>query len=106
MCPPLPTHLLLLQSRPLFDGLLTRVISCELQYGPLSCEFVWRGTNQPVFDEVTLPQVGWVQATCVLCMPRAAVWWSKSCNLGQLSFSTWATVPCGHSYLAAVLSVI
>lgn len=52
-----PTPHRCLQSRPLFDGLLTRVISCELQYGPLSCEFVWRGTNQPVFDEVTLPQV-------------------------------------------------
>jgi hypothetical protein len=53
------------QTRPLFDGLLTRVISCELQYGPLSCEFVWRGTNQPVFDEVTLPQV----MGCGLNMP-------------------------------------
>lgn len=52
----------LLQPRPLFDGLLTRVISCELQYGPLNCEFVWRGTNDPVFDELTLPPVRQLQA--------------------------------------------
>ncbi|KAL4424092.1 hypothetical protein ABPG75_001393 [Micractinium tetrahymenae] len=53
------------QARPLFDGLLTRVISCELVYGPLNCDFVWRGTNQPVFDELTLPPV----MGCGLNMP-------------------------------------
>ena len=46
-----------LQPRSLFDGLLTRVISCELQYGPMNCEFAWHGTNQPIFDELTLPPV-------------------------------------------------
>ncbi|KAL4419285.1 hypothetical protein ABPG77_008335 [Micractinium sp. CCAP 211/92] len=53
------------KARPLFDGLLTRVISCELEYGPLNCDFVWRGTNQPVFDEFTLPPV----MGCGLNMP-------------------------------------
>ena len=77
-----------LQPRPLFDGLLTRVISCELQYGPLNCDFVWRGTNQPVWDEFTLPPV----VGCGLNMPSpdlltptraaAAIW-------------TWAP---GHPY--------
>ncbi|KAI3432222.1 hypothetical protein D9Q98_003784 [Chlorella vulgaris] len=53
------------EPRPLFDGVLTRVISCELQYGPMNCDFVWRGTNHPLFDEVTLPPV----MGCGLNMP-------------------------------------
>ena len=45
--------------RPLFNGVLTRVSSCELEYGPLSnCDFQWRGVNSPVLDEDTLPPVG------------------------------------------------
>lgn len=59
----LPLHCTALQPRPLFDGVLTRVISCELQYGAMNCDFVWRGTNHPLFDEVTLPPV------------RAVGWW-------------------------------
>jgi hypothetical protein len=63
LLPPfLPPLCAALQPRPLFDGVLTRVISCELQYGPMNCDFVWRGTNHPLFDEVTLPPVrvvGW-----------------------------------------------
>ena len=55
--PPPPPPLALLQPRPLFDGALTRVISCELQYGPMNCDFAYRGTNAPVFDEITLPPV-------------------------------------------------
>lgn len=45
------------QPRPLFDGVLTRVLSCELLYGPFNCEFVWGGSNQPILDEATLPLV-------------------------------------------------
>ncbi len=48
---------LTVQPQPLFSGVLTRVISCELQYGPMNCDFAYRGSNSPVFDEVTLPLV-------------------------------------------------
>jgi hypothetical protein len=61
-----------LQPRPLFDGLLTRVISCELQYGPMNCDFVWRGSNQPVFDEITLPPVSGGRAWAARRWPRCA----------------------------------
>lgn len=53
----LPSPAACSQPRSLFDGLLTRVISCELQYGPMNCDFAWHGTNQPIFDELTLPPV-------------------------------------------------
>lgn len=43
---------------PLFDGTLFRVISCELEYGPLNCDFVFRGSNEPYLDEATMPAVG------------------------------------------------
>lgn len=67
--------------RPLFDGVLTRVSSCELEYGPLSnCDFQWRGVNSPVLDEDTLPPM----LSCGLNLPApdlltpsraaAAVW--------------------------------
>lgn len=55
-CPFTPAPMSL-QPQPLFDGMLTRVISCELQYGPMNCDFAYRGTNDPVFDEATLPPV-------------------------------------------------
>ena len=41
----------------LFTGSLVRVSSCELEYGPLNCDFVWRKGNNPVFDEANLPGV-------------------------------------------------
>lgn len=47
---------------PLFDGTLFRVISCELEYGPLNCDFVFRGSNEPYLDEATMPAVGGGQA--------------------------------------------
>ncbi|EFN52069.1 hypothetical protein CHLNCDRAFT_139316 [Chlorella variabilis] len=55
----------MIEPQPLFDGMLTRVISCELQYGPMNCDFAYRGTNDPVFDEATLPPV----TGCGLNMP-------------------------------------
>lgn len=45
------------EGRPLWDGSLVRVPTCELEYGPLNCDFVFRGTNAPVLDEATLPAV-------------------------------------------------
>ena len=41
----------------LFDGTLFRAETCELEYGPLNCDFVFRGTNEPYLDEVTMPAV-------------------------------------------------
>jgi hypothetical protein len=39
----------------LFTGSLVRVSTCELEYGPLNCEFIWNGGNVPYFDEASLP---------------------------------------------------
>ncbi|KAG7674064.1 hypothetical protein Ndes2526B_g02453 [Nannochloris sp. 'desiccata'] len=41
----------------LFTGSLVRVSTCELEYGPLNCEFVWKGGNIPYFDEASIPGV-------------------------------------------------
>jgi len=41
----------------LFTGSLVRVATCELEYGPLNCEFVWKGGNIPYFDEASIPGV-------------------------------------------------
>ena len=46
-------------------GRILRVPSCELQYGPLNCDFAWRRGNDPVLDESSLPLV----AACGLSMP-------------------------------------
>ncbi|KAL3139980.1 hypothetical protein ABBQ38_004267 [Trebouxia sp. C0009 RCD-2024] len=39
------------------SGELYRVTTCELQYGPMNCDFVWGATNEPLLDEVSLPEV-------------------------------------------------
>lgn len=44
-------------STELFTGSLVRVSTCELEYGPLNCEFVWKGGNIPYFDEASIPGV-------------------------------------------------
>lgn len=41
----------------MFDSVDLHLPAPSPQYGPMNCEFVWRGTNQPIFDEVTLPTV-------------------------------------------------
>jgi hypothetical protein len=41
----------------LFTGSLVRVSTCELEYGPLNCEFIWKGGNVPYFDEASIPAV-------------------------------------------------
>lgn len=28
------------------SGQILRTTTCELQYGPMNCEFVWKGTNE------------------------------------------------------------
>lgn len=38
-------------------GSLIRTPSCEIQYGPLNCDFVWKDKNSPILDESTLPRV-------------------------------------------------
>ncbi len=47
----------------LFGGRLFRVASCELEYGPLNCDFEYRGTNGPVLDEALLPSVSEAHAS-------------------------------------------
>lgn len=38
-------------------SLCVQVETCELEYGPLNCDFVFRGSNEPFLDEATLPAV-------------------------------------------------
>ncbi|EIE27018.1 hypothetical protein COCSUDRAFT_83577 [Coccomyxa subellipsoidea C-169] len=58
--------------RPLFPGdrhtltgTLFRVTTCELLYGPLNCNFIWKSDNLPILDELSLPAV----AACGVNMP-------------------------------------
>ena len=39
------------------DGTLLRTSSCEIQYGPLNCDFELRNENSPILDEASLPGV-------------------------------------------------
>lgn len=39
------------------NGSIFRTPSCELQYGPLNCDFNWSPKNSPVLDESILPDV-------------------------------------------------
>ena len=57
----------------LFDGTLVRVETCELEYGPLNCDFVFRGTNEPYLDEVTMPAVSGPVGSDVLFEGACAV---------------------------------
>ena len=54
-----------LQPFSLYQGSLVRVNTCELQYGPLNCDFQWGETKGPILDESTLP--GFID--CSLNMP-------------------------------------
>ena len=47
------------------QGRILRVLSCELQYGPLNCDLTWKQDNDPVLDEVNIPLV----TSCGLNMP-------------------------------------
>lgn len=39
------------------EGTLLRTPSCEIQYGPLNCDFALRNENSPILDEASLPGV-------------------------------------------------
>jgi hypothetical protein len=47
------------------QGQLIRVISCEILYGPMNCDFVWGLSNDPLLDVVSLPDM----ARCGVNMP-------------------------------------
>lgn len=101
--------------RGFHTGSLLRTPSCEIQYGPLNCDFVWKDTNSPILDESTLPRV----LNCGLNVPspdlltpeRAAalVWtWAPgypqtedgslfqndTCTYISSSDGRWRTAPC------------
>jgi hypothetical protein len=38
-------------------GSLLRTPSCEIQYGPMNCDFVWKNKNSPILDETSLKEV-------------------------------------------------
>lgn len=46
-------------------GKIFRVITCELYYGPMNCNFEWSSSNDPLLDESSLPEV----SRCGLNMP-------------------------------------
>jgi hypothetical protein len=75
-----------------YQGSLIRTPSCEIQYGPLNCDFVWKSENKPILDESDLPEV----LSCGLNAPspdlltpsrsEAAVWtWAPGYPLFNLS---------------------
>ncbi|GAB4815112.1 hypothetical protein N2152v2_002158 [Parachlorella kessleri] len=107
---------------PLFDGTLFRVETCELEYGPLNCDFVFRGTNEPYLDEATMPAV----LGCGLNVPSpdlltpskaaAAIWtWAPghpydpitnegaeaNCAVMSASDGRWRAVPCEQALPSA-----
>lgn len=73
---------------PLFGGTLVRVETCELEYGPLNCDFVWHGTNQPVLDEETLPAL----VGCGLNIPAPDLM-----TPARAASAIWTWAP-GHPY--------
>ena len=40
-----------------YQGSLIRTPSCEIQYGPLNCDFVWKSENKPILEESDLRNV-------------------------------------------------
>lgn len=88
-------------------GSLIRSPSCEIQYGPLNCDFVWKNKNSPILDEVILPQVleCGLNAPCpdLLTPERAAsaVWtWAAghpgdgACTYLASSDGRWRSIRC------------
>ena len=93
----------------LFKGSIVRVSTCELEYGPLNCEFVWKGGNAPFFDEASIPGV----VNCGVNVPSpdlltpsraaSAVWtWAAGhpyigggdCAVISSTDGRWRTMPC------------
>lgn len=72
----------------MFDGNLLRVATCELEYGPLNCDFVWKGSNYPYFDETTLPPV----LGCGLNLPAVDL-----LTPTRAAAAVWTWAP-GHPY--------
>ena len=100
------------QPEHLFTGSLVRVSTCELEYGPLNCDFIWEGGNAPFFDESSLPGV----VECGVNIPcpdlltpsraAAAVWsWAVGhpfenggeCAVASSGDGRWRTAPCNSS---------
>jgi hypothetical protein len=63
------------------SGQMYRMTTCEITYGPLNCDFVFRADNEPLLDEASMPDV----ANCGINVPspdmltteRSASWiWS------------------------------
>lgn len=70
------------------NGQLYRVTTCELQYGPMNCDFIWGASNEPLLDEVSLPEV----SRCGLNSPSPD---SLTPARAAATIWTWAD---GHPY--------
>eukprot|EP00884_Botryococcus_braunii_P017639 jgi/Botrbrau1/4559/Bobra.60_2s0046.1 len=93
---------------PTLHGRLLRMTSCEIMYGPLNCDFVWRPDNGMLLDENNLPSVARcginMPAPDLLTTPRAAshIWtWAKG-HPQQLKrrHSPWLPWPVLHLWEA------
>ena len=105
--------------RGFHTGSLLRTPSCEIQYGPLNCDFVWKNKNSPILDESTLLRV----LNCGLNVPSpdlltperasALVWtWAPgyprmedgsllqndTCTYVSSSDGRWRSAPCADVY--------
>lgn len=98
----------------IFNGELLRVSTCELEYGPLNCDFIWGRDNAPFFDENTLPDI----IDCGLNLPApdlltparaaASVWsWAPGhpqsdigeCVMISATDGRWRSLPCNSEDL-------
>lgn len=79
----------LFKSLKLFSGTFVRVGTCQLQYGPLNCDFQWNQENNIVLDNITIPGV----VQCNLNMPCPDLLTPRK---AAASIWTWAV---GHPFL-------
>jgi hypothetical protein len=72
-----------------FDGQIVRLTACELQYGPMNCEFAWGHTNAPLLDETSLPPV----VECGINIPSPDL-----LTPARAAAAVWTWAP-GHPYV-------
>lgn len=77
-------------ARSLHSGSIVRISSCELEYGPLNCDFDWRGGNAPFLDEATLPPA----LDCGVSVPSPDL-----LTPGRAAAAVWSWAP-GHPFAA------
>lgn len=77
--------------QPMLSGRLLRTMTCELVYGPMNCDFIYRGINAPLLDEYSLPPL----VACGLNMPCPDLLTPQ-----RAASAIWTWAP-GHPYNAS-----